>query len=974
MHANKRRRIEELDDAEARYLQAIIPEVDVEIGLRQRLADTIEARIAWASLLQEALENDTSSSSAISFKDLALDALDAVESRTRILFPADANVPVITPTPPTTKSRPPPKEKPLTRSQKGKFLFLRSDDPIYILRCPTCLRHSFSTLQGLYNHSRISHHVEWGSHEECVKACAVLQQDFDQPLDLDAGIEVGSTSQIGGILPGVRSLFQMAVEGSNMEPNSAVDGEGDDDDAGLHLTRTLGWHSETPALAQFLGKEAIRKGIKVGNEEQDVNVDDLPENGPSLAPRRRWRMPYTHRSSMKHGSITEHTEEETSAAIFEESQLASSTTAVQPDLSSSRFHITCRITITDHSLFIPTDCRTSDHTHKWMISVESSAYSLDLTSVLTSMTISPLSDLTGMPAPHMFDALSTKDPPFIVVGTTAEHFLANVELKFNPSMTRPEGQTVVFEHWVGLDMVGSASPCKGEEQVVDVELDRDTVILPTKTGYSPITSKDHWDIVKTKPDSSVAFEADQEIKEKEGGKPACLEYYILIFDGIPNPESTSYQATLQSLLPRFPMTMKDIVKSSNARTGAVPRVPYRLVADVPALRLLIVGRRKAIEWGRARAIRDAYTEKANELSGTPAGDTLIPLTVGDAFGWLEDEGHFFREKVDAEASNKSKNTKGKAVEEDKWCRVCGLGLSLHGNPSASNTRTTMGSRPSPSPSASAGGIDDAASDTARTDGNVHQCSIVPKVLQPTNFPTIDIQKVLQQRLLRKAAAGSTSTESRDEPIPPTTSALAQVRDAGKLQRDRLIVSTADPKLIHFVLPHVSSLRLAIFNAPDQTSDGVRPQFPANQYGSSGPAMDATLAPYAYLALATKQFLRHLLTSALDISKRDREYGIMSLSQAKNPQGQDHYNNTPLPPVIFMHPGLAASGSRKKPTTGAGGRKKESTRVQNSMKVLTPIHVLGAINNAQAGGNALYACFARLGISTRTDVVEKSGSG
>ncbi|KAL0066435.1 hypothetical protein AAF712_006477 [Marasmius tenuissimus] len=738
-----------------------------------------------------------------------------------------------------------------------------------------------------------------------------------------------------------------------MESNSAMEGEGDDDDAGLHLTRTLGWHSETPALAQFLGKEATRKGIKVGNEEQDVNVDDLLESGPSLASRRRWRMPYTHRSSMKHGSITEHTEEETSAAITEESQLASSSTAIQPDpSSSSRFHITCRITITDHSLFIPTDCRTSDHTHKWMVSVESSAYSLDLTSVLTSMTISPLSDLTGMPAPHMFDALSTKDPPFVVVGTTAEHFLANVELKFNPSMTRPEGQTVVYEHWVGLDMVGSASPCKGEEQVVDVELDRDTVILPTKTGYSPITSKEHWDIVKTKSDSSSAPEADQEIQQKEG-------------------ESTTYQATLQSLLPRFPMTMKDTVKSSNARTGAVPRVPYRLVADVPALRSLIVGRRKAIEWGRAKAIRDAYTEKANELGGTPSGDALIPLTVGDVFSWLEDEGHFFREKVDAEASNKTKNPKGKAAEEDKWCRTCGLGLSLHGTPSASNTRMTMGSRPSPSPSASAGGIDDVASDIARTDGNVHQCSIIPKVLQPTNFPTIDIQKVLQQRLLRKAAALA-STEARNEPIPPTTSTLVQVRDAGKLQRDRLIVSTADPKLIHFVLPHVNSLRFSIFNVPDQTPDGVRPQFPANQYGPSGPTIDATLAPYAYLALATKQFLRHLLTSALDISKRDREYGIMYLSQAKNPQGQDHYNNTPLPPVIFMHPGLAA-GSRKKPTTGAGGRKKESTRVQNSMKVLTPMHVLGAINNAQAGGNALYACFARLGISTRTDTAEKSGS-
>ncbi|KAL0580194.1 hypothetical protein V5O48_001787 [Marasmius crinis-equi] len=985
MHPNKRRRIEEIDETEARYLQAIIPEIDVEIGLRERLAETIEARIAWALLLQEALQNDTSSSSQSSFKDAALDTLDTIESRNRILFPADATVPVITPAPTTTKPRPPPKEKPITRSQKAKFLFLRSNDQVFILRCPTCLRHSFSMLQGLYNHSRISHHVEWGSHEECVKACAVLQQDFDQVLDLESGVEVGSTSQTGGILPGVRSLFQMAVEGSGAGPTSALEGEGDDEDGGMHLTRTLGWHSDTPALAQFLGKEATRKGIKVWNEEQDVNVDELDESSPTLLRRGRWRMTYSHRNSIKQSSPIEILEDAVSKPqVAEENQSVTSANTIQPTpSSSSRFHITCRVTITDHSLFISpgelyvyekdkavltqltSEHRNSDHTHKWMISVESSAYSLDLTSVLTSMTVSPLSDVTGMPAPHMFGTLSTKDPPFVVVGTTSEHFLAKIELKFAPSLTRREGQTVAFEHWVGLDMIGSGSPCKGEEQVVDVELDRDTIIMPIKTGYPAATSKVHWGSVKTKSDTDGVSEENQDLEQRDG-------------------DTVVYHGILKSLLHKFPMTMKDVAKSSNARTSAAPRVPYRLVADVDQLRSLVMGRRKAIEWGRAKVLRDAYTDKINELRDSGASGELIPLTVGDVFSWLEDEGHFLREKVDME-SNKSRFPKGKArevFEEDKWCRVCGLGLSLHGAPSTSNVRGSVAA--AASPSTTTGATDDAASDVTRTDSTVHQCAIVPKIILSPRMPTIDVQTVMQQHLLRTAAALAIKDASSSSPAAATStshlsnvnSAVVHVPDAARPRRDRLIVSATDPALTQYVLSQVSLLRLSHLRNTSPSHEETLPQFPIHRFGLTGPAIDATLSPYAYLALATKQFARLLLTAALDVSKRDREYGVMFLTQGKNPQGQgqgqgqDQYANQSLPSVIFMHPG----STRKKATTGAGGRKKENAKIQNSLKVLTPMHVLRAVNDAQTSGMALYASLARLGISTRTSELRKLGSG
>ncbi|KAG7092695.1 hypothetical protein E1B28_009026 [Marasmius oreades] len=956
MHPHKRRRVEESEDlgvTEGQYLQAILPEISLEIGLRRRLVETIESRIAWASLLQEILTNDPSSNSETSFKDVALESLHAVESRNRILYPSDATIPIITVAPPTQKHRPPPKEKPITRSQKAKFLFLRSNDRVFILRCPACLRHSFSSLQGLYNHSRISHYVEWGSHEECVKACAVPQQDFDQTLDLETGIDIRSTSQIGGILPSVRSLFQMAVDGAHAEPSSALDGgEGNEEDTGLYLTRTLGWHSDTPALAQFLGKEVTRKSIKIWDEDADVDVEGLDETTHQNSTRRRWRMPYLHRSRVKEDPTAESVGDSISPVLHQNSKshlTKSDSITVRPHHETSRFHITCRVIITDHSLFIPEGRRFSHGTHKWMVTVESASYSLDLTSVLTNLTVSPLSDTTGMAASNMFDALSTKEPPFVVVGTTSEPFLAKIELKFTPSVTHREGQTVVLEHWVGLDMLGTTGPCKGDEQVVDIELDKDTFILPVKSGYLPVTSKVHWDNVTSTVDSNDRVGASNEPKQKEVDADGPL----------------LYQGILQSLLPKFPMTIKDALVASNTRTKAAPRLPYKLVPGPVQLQRLVIGRRKAIEWARAKAIRDAYTDKIKDLRHSSDSKQLIPLTVGDVYCWLEDEGYFFRGQSREESldSGKGRQTKGKVrdiAEEDKWCRACGLGLSLHLNTSASGA--SFGSDTSPpgaAPVPTGQSIDGASRDGAQGD---FQCTIIPSSNWNLRFPMLDVEKVFQKCLQRNmttipVAEASVSPTMFEHPL----NGPAHLIELAKNRRNRLMVSASDPVMTRFVLSQFGTSRLPISSALFTPNESHR-RFPIHQLGMSSSTVDVALAPHAYLALATKQFIRALVEAALEVCNRDKDSAIASLAQTKHRQGQDHYPNN-LTPVIFMQPGSTASGPRKKSASGNGRKKDSTNKIQTSIKILTPLHILGAVHNSQNTSRAaLHTCLSRLGIS------------
>jgi hypothetical protein len=89
----------------------------------------------------------------------------------------------------------------------------------------------------------------------------------------------------------------------------------------------------------------------------------------------------------------------------------------------------------------------------------------------------------------------TDEPPFVILGTTNRAFQATINLYFN----RAEGQEndyqrVVLEHWVQIDMMRTMkSPVTGDEQIVDIELDRRTIFLPKKADYHPVTSRIHWE-------------------------------------------------------------------------------------------------------------------------------------------------------------------------------------------------------------------------------------------------------------------------------------------------------------------------------------------------------------------------------------------------------------------------------------------------------------------------------------------------
>jgi len=105
-----------------------------------------------------------------------------------------------------------------------------------------------------------------------------------------------------------------------------------------------------------------------------------------------------------------------------------------------------------------------------------------------------------------------------------------------------------------------------------------------------------------------------------------------------------------------------------SRTGRSPDVPYRLVQTYPQLWSLNLGRRKAIEWRRTVALRDAYMKAISGYNH----DRFPSLSTGDIYTWLADNGHFLRSSTTTAQKLPPTSNISSGPQQVQYCPVCGL--------------------------------------------------------------------------------------------------------------------------------------------------------------------------------------------------------------------------------------------------------------------------------------------------------------
>lgn len=240
----------------------------------------------------------------------------------------------------------------LRQTKSIKLLFLRNTAtvPAVVVKmtCPDCSRSDFTNIQGLLNHCRLRHKREYGSHDECMQQCATVVPEEERDWVIAHGTELGGVS-----LPGLRRLFEIAVgygprstdelggaatQGVQLETANA-------DELGTHLSRTLGHHKDSPALAPFLGKAPKRRRITVYDEG---TVEIMEDSNLDASPKPAWRMLYTHRNVAR-PSLDVVYDLAPSDGLRPENR----DDLIEGDTIGTRFHMTARVCVSDRSLWVP---------------------------------------------------------------------------------------------------------------------------------------------------------------------------------------------------------------------------------------------------------------------------------------------------------------------------------------------------------------------------------------------------------------------------------------------------------------------------------------------------------------------------------------------------------------------------------------------------------------------------------------------
>ncbi|KAI0754876.1 hypothetical protein C8Q80DRAFT_395020 [Daedaleopsis nitida] len=926
--------------------QIALEEIDLEISMRQRIADVVQTRLAWAQLLQQSLQSSANGSSGL--RTASLDALEAIEEPCKLIFchesrlaqplprlqpaiplPSSIDIEQVTRTSARStrtggRAKPPP-------APRKRLLFLRDSmtnpPEIAKLVCFVCQRSDFSSLQGLLNHCRLSHQLEVGTHDECVQRCAVLVPEEERELVFSTGIELKGIS-----LPSLRRLFELAVgAGENGQlpplpakaqpstikaetteqilsprPESVAEDSPQDEVVrqGTHVTRTLGYHIDTPALAPFLGRAPKNRRINVATEQdEDVVIEDLSA-GSGLLSGSGWRKPYVHRNVARRevDEVLPLSDLPAPSANNQAAQTDGNAGGQLPGTrmsSGTRFHIAARVQVADYSVVIPPNRRSSarpDHTHCWRLAVTSPSYSLPISTVLSKITVASVTD---PPPSTLAEPVVIDEPPFIVTSTTDRPFLARLTFIWAGSMNPP----TEVDHWVELDPMLRASAVLGDEQVFDVELDRHTELLPVREDVRKVS----WEDAHV-PEATRTEKAAEEEEE-------------------PEPD---YALKLRSLLPQYPMIMK-------GRFNA--RLPYTLVSTPAQLRSLPYGRRKAIEMGRARALRDAYTELVAQSHDLEA----LPLTIVDVFHWLEDENLFLRASVSTPGTThqqrrKSSGSSRKPLESEDsrstdYCRACGLQRAYH--PTLTEDDKTLDVKNSLStPAPSLGVVSHRARSSCVTfhDHDDDDTARPPIVEARTLLGDVD----------EPDRAGSVPNGFHPSIYTPRSSSPSN--EVLSLSTTDL-VAVADPRLVVAILrltglptARVPAARVRTdadvsyeTSSPERESRTVYLRALTTGAVISGLSaqpraiVDAQLAPSAALSIALKAFIRQLVVRGVEMLRQDE---------------------TALRPASGRH------------------RHERARRAMASgpQRILTPTHVLAGVSRHAATdvtGSALFLSMARL---------------
>ena len=262
------------------------------------------------------------------------------------------------------------------------------------------------------------------------------------------------------------------------------------------------------------------------------------------------------------------------------------------------------------------------------------------------------------------------------------------------------------------------------------------------------------------------------------------------------------------------------------------------------------------QWGRARAIHDAYHEAFDS----------IPLSVADIYSWLSENGHFPRPVSDltkAQLDHSCPDDQDEVTQSTIYCRFCGLDTQVHDRITQFKQEDSEENIHNMSKI-----FEEIESKTPkkmfpRPTGQA--CLIAAPELQITKFPRIDTKQFILP----------------DQRAPDYTPSPTNLHTSA-------LLGIAEPSIAVHIHDLTKRWDLRTFHNPSRVSgDSVGSpratgvMMPLEAIGKSRKEVETKLAPHALLALLAERFIRAVVHRGLEVANRDKSTALGSRRRGKN---------------------------------------------------------------------------------------------
>jgi hypothetical protein len=345
--------------------------------------------------------------------------------------------------------------------------------------------------------------------------------------------------------------------------------------------------------------------------------------------------------------------------------------APRPDFiaGDSRFYHKRRIKIGNTSKFIPEAKRSpkmAKYTHKWMIYFVSPAYSHPISTFLSSVTIF-LDE--SFPLPRIIEL---RVPPFRWVSYGWGEFNLNIRLVFcDPARNKP--MDVV--HPLRLDPNRSGREVEGYTGYFDVDMDRNTVFLPGQPGLEFDEVPTMAQVEKEEIDQTSAVvpasirsrpanpSISRSVSRATSERPSLSDRGSFSeeteIEGISDLDEDEVREVLGPIEPYF-----DYIRPSVERNPLISeqmiKVPYSIANCSLEFLSWTLGRRKSVEWQRARLVR---SEVLDVLPAAFRKDASNDITIKSVVLWCRQNNY---------GPPVLGSAPGSPDDVLRYCRFCGM--------------------------------------------------------------------------------------------------------------------------------------------------------------------------------------------------------------------------------------------------------------------------------------------------------------